>query len=196
MGCKIIRKAVGLGIRMKYARIEPEVWECAKRAYLEGVPIARVADKHGLKLATLKSKIAREQWNAERTKGRGVTPSQNGNANHSQVQQSRVSGENATLSRLPREARLAALAGVDPAAYQETLATILEELAAEGIGEMEPPRSPGELARVNDAIRKARRMDVKAGAPAGFVRPLRTLTRQPALELDITPADPLADFPI
>ena len=165
------------------------------------------AERFGINYDTMRGRSQREQWRTEKRvkrDAREAAPSKDWqglpttglNETESQLQQSRVSDVDATLSRLPREARLAALAGVDPAAYQETLATILEELAAEGIGEMEPPRSPGELARVNDAIRKARRMDVKQGQPAGFVRPLRTLTRQPALELDITPSDPLEGFPI
>ena len=100
--------------------------------------------------------------------------------------------EQLILSKLEK---LKNAAGVDPKVFQELLAEIAEDKLALAMGDLDA-RSVSEFKQLNDMVRRNRGFDVQGAKLQGFVRPLRTLTRQPTITLEAEPVDPLADFPI
>ena len=77
-----------------------------------------------------------------------------------------------------------------PEEYQLALAARCEALLAEGLPDIEPPRNITEAKVLQDMIRKARGMDVKAsGASLSLVMPPRTLSRRQAQVIDVQPVE-------
>ena len=183
--------------------IPEDVWGRVRHAVEGGMSAPLAADRYGIKVDTIRRRSKRDGWRTASRVAReagGVAPSKSyfvpqsegtdegNNATKSQMQQSRVMD---TLLE-----RLASQAGNDPKAYQSTLSEIAEAMLAAGLADMEPPRTVSEAARLNELIRRNHGFDAKAGAPAGFVRPLRTLTRQPTIDVDPAEPDSVDDFPI
>ena len=81
--------------------------------------------------------------------------------------------------------------GEDPEAFQLAVSSWAERLLAAGVPAIEPPRNIAEVKVLNDIIRKARGMDVKAtSAPQSLVSAPRTLSRRPAVVVDAEESDP------
>ena len=198
--CQIVGEGVRSGGSMaRRLQITPDAtWVLIRDAIEGGLPIPRAAERFGVKGETIKGRAKREKWASPGRVARGdvgPAPSKSKDGltqTGSFVAQSDPNPEQLILSKLEK---LRNAAGSDPKVFQELLAEIAEDKLAAAMEELDP-RSVSEVARLNELIRRNRGFDAKAGAPQGFVRPLRTLTRQPALEIDITPAGPLDDFPI
>ena len=68
---------------------------------------------------------------------------------------------------------------------------------AEGAPSIPPPRSVGELAKLNEIYRKASGLDGRhASGDFKLVRPMRSLRRGSAVEVEVVASDPLEGFEI
>ena len=169
-----------------------------------GLPIPRAAERFGIKAESIRTRSKKGQWATPGRVARGdveVAPSKDWQSlpitGLSAEKGSSTAGndpnpEQLILSKLEK---LRKAAGSDPKVFQSLMAEIAEDKLAVAMAELEP-RSVSEVKALNDLVRRNHGFDQAGAAQAQFIRPLRTLTRQPALELEAEPVDPLADFPI
>ena len=160
----------------------------------------QLAEQYGVHYKTVQARAKREQWQTpgrvrrEKREGAEVTPNlgeakflstpYTENKNHSK---NLTPAQSAPNSLKAMKARLAASAGTDPQAFQAALAGLAEDLIAEGMRDLEPPRTVSEAAKLNDLVRKARALDKGPGTESAHIRPMRSLSRQPAIEVTPEP---------
>ena len=180
-------------------QITPDAtWVLIRDAIEGGLPIPRAAERFGVKGETIKGRAKREKWASPGRVARGdvgAAPSKSKDGltqTGSFVAQSDPNPEQLILSKLEK---LRNAAGSDPKVFQDLMAEIAEDRLAMAMADLDA-RSVSEITQLNQMVRRNRGFDAVGAKPAGFVRPLRTLTRQPAITLEAESADPLADFPI
>jgi len=185
--------------RRKQNRLSPVVWEDIRARAESGVALNKLAEQYGCHYKTIVARSKREGWmtpgkiRTAKRLGLEVTPlsvitespehTRTLDKNHSK---NLTPAQSAPNSLKAMKARLAASAGTDPQAFQAALAGLAEDLIAEGMRDLEPPRTVSEAAKLNDLVRKARALDKGPGADTAHIRPMRSLSRQPAI--DVAPA--------
>ena len=169
-----------------------------------GLPIPRAAERFGIKAESIRTRSKKGQWATPGRVARGdveVAPSKDWQSlpitglsaeKGSSTAEKDPNPEQLILSKLEK---LRNAAGSDPKVFQDLMAEIAEDRLAMAMADLDA-RSVSEITQLNQMVRRNRGFDVVGTKQQGFVRPLRTLTRQPAITLEAESADPLADFPI
>ena len=185
-------------IRKKPTILSPAQWAGIRARAEAGEMQSTLALQYGLHVKTVQLRAQREDWQtpnrlqakARKAKREGVTPLSE-NTESSELTETggklvSPANQSPPNSLKAMKARLAASAGTDPQAFQAALAGLAEDLIAEGMRDLEPPRTVSEAAKLNDLVRKARALDKGPGADTAHIRPMRSLSRQPAI--DVAPA--------
>ena len=200
--CKVEGEKVGYDSMATTRQvIQPEVWDRVKEAVEGGMPVPRVAERYGIKADTIRVRSKRERWQTPsrvRWGAQMVAPPEDCQGLPITGTNGKSTAENdpfcdkLILSKLEK---LRKAAGSDPKVFQSLMAEIAEDKLAVAMAELEP-RSVSEVKALNDLVRRNHGFDQAGAAQAQFIRPLRTLTRQPTITLEAEPSDPLDDFPI
>ena len=165
----------------------PDQWHEAEALAVQGVKYEQIGRRFGVSVGTLRQRARDHDW---QTPGRvawkcgreehGVVVA----APETPAELSELKETGAAL--VPFQEALKAAAGVNPQAFQHALADYAQALIAEGAPNIPPPRSAGELSRINDLYRKASGLDAKQGpGDTLHIRPMRSLRRSiPVVEVE------------
>ena len=177
--------------------ITPDQWREAKALAVQGVKYKEIARRYGIAVGTLQAKARKEDWptpgriaDKQRRASQGVVVA----APQTPVEAS--GGKVTPAALVPFIEALRAAVHVGPQAFQVALANYAEALIAEGAPHISPPRSVGELGKLNDLYRKASGLDSAHSGRVPFIRVMPSLRRVPVVEVEEIEDDPLDGFVI
>ena len=182
---------------MAAKHLTPDQWHEAEALAVQGVKLEEVARRFGIAVVTLRQRARKEDWATpgrlkwrQRMAEQGVVVA----APQALTKVSKGSGPSAAL--MPHLKALRAAAGVNPKAFQRALASCAEVLIAEGAPNIAPPRSAGELSKMNELYRKASGLDGGHSGRVPFIRPMRSLPRTPQVVEAEVVVDAVEEFEI
>ena len=135
-------------------KITPDQWREAETLAVQGVKYKEIARRYGIAVGTLQAKARKEDWPTPGRIARKKRMADQGVVQVAPETVTKASGGKVTPAALvPFIEALRAAVHVGPQAFQTALANYAEALIAEGAPNISPPRSVGELGKLNDIYR-------------------------------------------
>ena len=190
----MVTKAPSQKSAPKGSRVPLEVWKKAKERAYEGETLANISRMYGVNLWTLKSRANAEKWS---TPGRRSREAENAPPQDAVFPAPQTEPElrNLASPKFSPDALLA-LAGESPEDFQRGLVKAAQVAIAQGIAEIESPKTVAELNTWVGIWRKAAGLDVKADSKVSTIISIGgglAVRRSSVPIIDVTP-DPLDDF--
>ena len=170
-------------------RLTGTQWHHMRLRYEAGEIASALAREHGVTQQAVSQRIKNEGWNKDANRVASLPPELSQVSGQTESQLKNLAKANSPAT--PALKTLQSLAANLPEEYQSALALFSQAQITEGIQDIPPPRTIGELEKWINIWRRAAGLDKdKSVGSGGLINPIRTVSRRGES------ADPLEGFEV